>query len=86
MKTEIFYMASDAHKGEGIPLIYGFSAFCSIMILVDSNGYLSSLLIKCSNRNLREVDLDETPITQNIRLRSRMEALTKTVAELTMAR
>ncbi|KAL3570090.1 hypothetical protein D5086_027339 [Populus alba] len=46
MKTEIFYMASDAHKGEGIPLIYGFSAFCSIMIVIGSNGYLSSLLIK----------------------------------------
>ncbi|KAJ6869453.1 BTB/POZ domain and ankyrin repeat-containing protein NPR1-like [Populus alba x Populus x berolinensis] len=30
---------------------------------------------KGSNGNLREVDLDETPITQNIRLRSRMEAL-----------
>ncbi|XP_073260859.1 BTB/POZ domain and ankyrin repeat-containing protein NPR1-like [Populus alba] len=34
---------------------------------------------KGSNGNLRELDLDETPITQNIRLRSRMEALTKTV-------
>eukprot|EP00258_Populus_trichocarpa_P026199 XP_024442218.1 BTB/POZ domain and ankyrin repeat-containing protein NPR2 [Populus trichocarpa] len=34
---------------------------------------------KGSNGNLREVDLDDTPITQNIRLRSRMEALTKTV-------
>nr|XP_034887724.1 BTB/POZ domain and ankyrin repeat-containing protein NPR1-like [Populus alba] len=33
---------------------------------------------KGSNGNLRELDLDETPITQNIRLRSRMEALTKT--------
>ncbi|KAJ6875986.1 BTB/POZ domain and ankyrin repeat-containing protein NPR2 [Populus alba x Populus x berolinensis] len=34
---------------------------------------------KGSDGNLREVDPDETPITQNIRLRSRMEALTKTV-------
>jgi hypothetical protein len=33
MKIEIFLMAFDAPKGEGIPLIYGFSAFCSIMIL-----------------------------------------------------
>jgi hypothetical protein len=27
MKIEIFLMALDAHKGEGIPLIYGFSTF-----------------------------------------------------------
>uniref|UniRef100_A0A6M2EZU8 Uncharacterized protein n=1 Tax=Populus davidiana TaxID=266767 RepID=A0A6M2EZU8_9ROSI len=34
---------------------------------------------KGSNGNLREVDLNETPIMQNKRLRSRMEALMKTV-------
>ncbi|XP_061956642.1 BTB/POZ domain and ankyrin repeat-containing protein NPR1-like [Populus nigra] len=34
---------------------------------------------KGSSGNLREVDLNETPIMQNKRLRSRMEALTKTV-------
>lgn len=33
---------------------------------------------KGSNGNLREVDLNETPIVQNKRLRSRMEALVKT--------
>ena len=33
---------------------------------------------KGSNGNLREVDLNETPIMQNKRLRSRMEALMKT--------
>ncbi|RQP00902.1 hypothetical protein POPTR_015G113466v4 [Populus trichocarpa] len=33
---------------------------------------------KGSDGNLRGADLDETPIMQNIRLRSRMEALTKT--------
>ena len=33
---------------------------------------------KGSNGNLRQVDLNETPIMQNKRLRSRMEALTKT--------
>lgn len=33
---------------------------------------------KGSNGNLREVDLNETPIVQNKRLRSRMEALMKT--------
>ncbi|KAJ6889165.1 regulatory protein NPR3-like [Populus alba x Populus x berolinensis] len=34
---------------------------------------------KGSSGNLREVDLNETPIMQNKRLRSRMEALMKTV-------
>ncbi|KAJ6410587.1 hypothetical protein OIU84_007351 [Salix udensis] len=34
---------------------------------------------KGSNGNLREVDLNETPVMQNKRLRSRMEALMKTV-------
>ncbi|KAK9267128.1 hypothetical protein L1049_009547 [Liquidambar formosana] len=34
---------------------------------------------KGSSGNLREVDLNETPIMQNKRLRSRMEALSKTV-------
>jgi regulatory protein NPR1 len=33
---------------------------------------------KGSSGNLREVDLNETPIMQNKRLRSRMEALMKT--------
>jgi regulatory protein NPR1 len=33
---------------------------------------------KGSSGNLREVDLNETPIVQNKRLRSRMEALMKT--------
>ena len=33
---------------------------------------------KGSNGNLREVDLNETPIMQNKRLLSRMEALMKT--------
>ena len=33
---------------------------------------------KGSNGNLREVDLNETPVMQNKRLRSRMEALMKT--------
>ncbi|KAI4365251.1 hypothetical protein MLD38_021250 [Melastoma candidum] len=34
---------------------------------------------KGSSRNLRDVDLNETPITQNKQLRSRMEALQRTV-------
>ena len=33
---------------------------------------------KGSSGNLREVDLNETPLMQNKRLRSRMEALMKT--------
>lgn len=33
---------------------------------------------KRSSGNLREVDLNETPVTQNKRLRSRMDALMKT--------
>ncbi|KAG5132588.1 hypothetical protein JHK82_023776 [Glycine max] len=40
---------------------------------------LSASNSKGSNGNLREVDLNETPIVQNKRLLSRMEALTKTV-------
>lgn len=39
------------------------------------SGILAS---KGSSGNLREVDLNETPIAQNKRLLSRMEALSKT--------
>jgi len=39
---------------------------------------LSASNSKVSNGNLREVDLNETPIVQNKRLLSRMEALMKT--------
>lgn len=39
---------------------------------------LSASNPKISNGNLREVDLNETPIVQNKRLLSRMEALMKT--------
>lgn len=39
----------------------------------------SGLVSRGSNANLREVDLNETPIMQNKRLRSRIETLSKTV-------
>lgn len=45
----------------------------------DTTSEFSSILeSKVSSGNLREVDLNETPIAQNKRLLSRMEALSKT--------
>lgn len=44
-----------------------------------TSEFAGLLVSKGSSGNLREVDLNETPLVQNQRLRSRMEALSKTV-------
>ncbi|XP_059658115.1 BTB/POZ domain and ankyrin repeat-containing protein NPR1 [Cornus florida] len=44
-----------------------------------TSGYAGLLASRGSSGNLREVDLNETPIMQNKRLHSRMEALSRTV-------